>query len=87
MGEKFDLLKDYIKALAIYYGKNFNLPIEDLFQEGFLAYYLNCKQYESLSDKEFVLVMKKIVNRAMYKLVKEEIERRAKEISLNKEEM
>jgi DNA-directed RNA polymerase specialized sigma24 family protein len=83
MSDKFDLLKDYVRMLAIYYGKNFGVPIEDLFQEGFLAYYENLKHYKGLKEKEFVLVMKRIVNRAMYRLVKEEIKRRAKEISIS----
>lgn len=85
MDERFELLKEYVKRLAIYYGKNFGMPVEDLFQEGFLAYYLNYERYKSLPQKEFVLVMKKIVNRSMYKLVKEEIKRRTKEISFEEE--
>ncbi|BAL80500.1 sigma factor [Caldisericum exile] len=88
MDDKFSLLKDYVRMLAIYYGKNFNLPIEDLFQEGFLAYYENIEHYRGLREEEFLLVMKRIVNRAMYRFVKSELERRGKEISLdNWEEM
>jgi hypothetical protein len=31
MDERFELLKEYVKKLAIYYGKNFGIPVEDLF--------------------------------------------------------
>lgn len=82
MESKFEEFKDFIKKLALYYGKNFNLPWEDLYQEGCLAFITTYKKYRHLKEEELNLVLKEVINRWIYKVVQLEVDKRKREVEM-----
>jgi len=76
MESKLKEFEGFIKKLALYYGKKFCMPWEDLYQEGCLALIIAERKYRNLKPGELNLVLKKIINRRMYDLVEAEVRKR-----------
>jgi DNA-directed RNA polymerase specialized sigma subunit len=79
--EQFLLLEHkFIAKLAHYYSWKFNVSKDDLFQEGCLAAIIILRKYGNNQNQATVeKIVKKVVSRVMYRLIKEEIARREHE--------
>jgi DNA-directed RNA polymerase specialized sigma subunit len=67
----------FIKKLSLYYAWKFSLDKDDLFQEGCLATIMMFRKYGNSQNKEAIeKIAKKVSNRAMYRFIKRELDRR-----------
>lgn len=84
-----DILKEltpFVRKLSYFYGKKFDVSVEDLYQEGLLSLIQTKKKYKNLNHDELVMVLKKVINRTIYGICKDEVERRSHEVSLEEED-
>lgn len=79
MNEKsfFDCLNPYLEKMSRYYSYRFRVEKEELFSEGALTLIITFRNYrEKKNDKELEKIAKKVINRAMYSVVRKELNER-----------